>query len=507
MSESRTRNSTRNILFSFANQGLVTILTFITRTVLVKQLGAEYVGVNGLFTNIISMLSLAELGINIAIPYSLYGPLANGDQKKVATLMRLYSKIYCIIGVIVLVVGCSLTPFLKSIVKEMPDIPSIRIIYLLFVLNAGMSYFWAYKGLLITSDQKAYLLSKINNYCSIALAVFQCAVLLFTHDFIFYLLCATLITVVKNIWISRLCDKRYPYIKEKYNYRLEAQELTEIKKNVFAVSLYKVGTVLLNSTDGIIISKFLGVVVNGYYSNYTMITNALNSVLSQVINGFTASVGNATATENDDFNYSLFCRLDFVNFWFYGVTTICLWALMNPFITIWLGVKYRLSESCVWAISMNFYVLGMLGVNSTFRNTYGLFWYGKFRPLIMSVINLMLDFILVIRIGVFGVVFATLIARIVTTVWYDPFIVFKYGFKRSPMSYYGTYLLRIVLVSFVGYSMHSALAYFDVTNWIEWLIAGGVVFLLGNTAFFLLSFQSDEFHWIKNKVKQLLKSS
>ncbi|MCD8328844.1 MAG: oligosaccharide flippase family protein [Ruminococcus sp.] len=504
MENSRTKNSTRNIIYAFINQGLVTVLTFITRTVLVKQLGAEYVGVNGLFTNIISMLSLAELGIGLAIPFSLYEPLANGDKKKINALMRLYSKIYYIIGTVVLVVGACLTPFLQYLVSEMPDISSIRIIYLLFVLNSGISYFWSYKSLLITSDQKAYVLTKINNYCSIALALFQCIMLSVTHNFILYLLVNTVITLVKNLYVSHECNKRYPYIKKKYDYKLDAEEKNGIKKNVFAVSLYKVGTTLLNSTDGIIISRFLGVIINGYYSNYTMITNALNSLLSQIVSGFTASVGNATATESDSFNHTLFKRLDFFNFWIYGVCTICLWALMNPFIDVWIGTEYQLSEICVWAISMNFYTLGMLSVNSAFRNTYGLFWYGKLRPVVMAIINLALDFILVNRMGVFGVVFATLVARLITTVWYDPYIVFKYGFKRSPKNYYITYLLRFMIVSALGYFTHITVCLFSINGWLSWIVAAIIVFIVINVLFLLLGFWTDEFKWMIKKVCQLI---
>lgn len=501
---SRTNNSLRNITLALLNQGLVTILTFITRTVLVKELGAEYVGVNGLFTNIISVLSLAELGINLAIPYSLYKPLAENDQKKINILMRLYSRIYMTIGVVVLFLGTAITPFLELFVNQMPNISEIRIIYLLFVLNSGISYFWAYKGLLITSDQKAFVLTKINNNTSIVLAVLQCIFLCVTQSFIVYLLCNTAVTIIKNFCISHECDKRYPYLSEKIKDRLTKEELGEIKKNIFSVCLYRIGTVLLNSTDGIILSKFISVAVNGYYSNYTMITNALNSVLSQISNGIVASIGNATATESREYNHTLFKRLDFVNYWIYGVCTICLWVLMNPFVDLWIGENYRLDYITVWAISMNFYVLGMLGINSAFRNTYGLFWYGKFRPIVMAAINISLDIILVRTMGVFGVVFATLIARLLTTVWYDPYIVFKHGFKHSVKKYYFHYILRFAVVNIIGVLISILVQQIIEWSWLKWIVTAMVVFILANAIFLVLYFRTEEFKYVFENIKKII---
>lgn len=503
MLNSRTNNSIKNIVYSFANQGIVTILTFITRSILIFKLGEEYLGINGLFTNIMTMLSLAELGIGLAIPASLYKPLAEGDKEKINILMKLYKKIYIMIGIIVFIVGFSLTPFLNFFIKSSPNIKNIRIIYIIYVLNSAISYFCIYKATLITANQKSYILSKINNYASLILAVGQCLILLTTENYILFLLINTIVIIGKNIFISKRCDKEYPYIKDKINKTLNKKEKKEISKNILAVSIYKIGTVLLNGTDSMIISKFIGIIETGLFSNYTMVINAINSILCQISNGLVASVGNLSVTSEENKSRIVFKRLNFLNFWLYSICTICILTLINPFISVWIGKQYCFSESIVWIIVINFYISGVQAITTTFLTAYGLFWQGKYRPIIMAIINITLDLFLVNRIGILGVLLATLIARLLTIVWYDPFIIYKYGFKSSPKEYYLEYCRRFIMVIFIGILFKNICYNLNIDTWMKLIILSIVVFILSNICMILIYKNKDEFKFFMKNLKNI----
>ena len=272
---SRTENSIINSTMSIITQVLTVILNFAVKTVFIKMLNDEYLGVNGLFTNIITMLSLADLGIGIAIPYSLYKPLAEKDEQKINILMNFYKKIYNIIGMVVLLIGLSLTPFLGLIIKDIPDnVPNLSLIYMLFVIHSASSYFFVYKKFLIDSDQKGYITSRIIFAFSTILSIIQIILLVITKNYILFLLASIIMVILQNIYISYKANKMYPFIKNKTNDKLSKDDVKDIKKNVSSLFIYKVGTVIMNGTDNIIISKFIGLIIVGFYSNYVLIINS-----------------------------------------------------------------------------------------------------------------------------------------------------------------------------------------------------------------------------------------
>ena len=215
--ESRTKNSIRNSSISIITQTSTIIMDFIVKTIFIYILGSEYLGINGLFSNIITLLSLADLGIGVAIPYSLYKPIAQGDTKKINVLMKFYRKVYNIIGTVVLVIGLSLTPILPLIIKDMPDINGIYLIYDLFVIHSALTYFFVYKKFLIESDQKGYIISNITFICSLLLNITRVIVLVITRNFILYLFCSIVFVIIQNVWYSKKADDMYPFIKEKTN--------------------------------------------------------------------------------------------------------------------------------------------------------------------------------------------------------------------------------------------------------------------------------------------------
>ena len=501
---SRTENSIINSAMSIVTQVLTVVLNFAVKTVFIKMLNDEYLGVNGLFTNIITMLSLADLGIGIAIPYSLYKPLAKKDEHKINVLMNFYKKVYTIIGIAVLLIGLSLTPFLGLIIKDIPkNVPHLSLIYILFVIHSASSYFFVYKKFLIDSDQKGYITSRIIFTFSTLLSIIQIILLVTTKNYILFLLSSIILVIIQNIYISSKANKLYPFIKNKTDEKLEKEDMEGIKKNVSSLFIYKVGTVIMNGTDNIIISKFIGLIIVGFYSNYVLIINSITTVLNQIFNAITSSIGNLVVTTNKKRSKEVYDNLNFANFWFYALFGVCIIVLINPFINIWIGKKYVMGFSIVFLLVLNFYVLGMQSVTNSFRNAYGLFWIAKYRPIIMVIINIVISVVLVQFIGIEGVLIGTLISRLVTTAWLDPYIVHKYGFEISPKSYYIDYLKYLVIFIAISIIFNYVASMITINNIFILILIAILVVISVNVILVLLFFKTSEFNYFYDKIKKI----
>lgn len=501
---SRTENSIINSAMSIVTQVLTVVLNFAVKTVFIKMLSDEYLGVNGLFTNIITMLSLADLGIGIAIPYSLYKPLAKKDEHKINVLMNFYKKVYTIIGIAVLLIGLSLTPFLGLIIKDIPkNVPHLSLIYILFVIHSASSYFFVYKKFLIDSDQKGYITSRIIFTFSTLLSIIQIILLVTTKNYILFLLSSIILVIIQNIYISSKANKLYPFIKNKTDEKLEKEDMEGIKKNVSSLFIYKVGTVIMNGTDNIIISKFIGLIIVGFYSNYVLIINSITTVLNQIFNAITSSIGNLVVTTNKKRSKEVYDNLNFANFWLYALFGVCIIVLINPFINIWIGKKYVMGFSIVFLLVLNFYVLGMQSVTNSFRNAYGLFWIAKYRPIIMVIINIVISVVLVQFIGIEGVLIGTLVSRLVTTAWLDPYIVHKYGFEISPKSYYVDYLKYLVIFIAISTILNYFVSMIAINNIFILILIAILVVISVNVILVLLFFKTSEFNYFYDKIKKI----
>ena len=305
-SMSRTKKSIRNVIFTIVGFVVTTLLQLVNRKVFILFLSSEYLGLNGLFSNILSMLSLSEMGIGAAIVFALYKPIAEKNTEKVKSLMALYKKLYA---------GALLTPFLHLLIKEMPDIPYIHIYYLMFVIDSGLSYFYTYKRSLIICNQDNYISTTTTMLSSVGTKVVQLIILLLTHNYFLFLLVQILFTRLENVLISKIADKQYPFLKDKQYQKLSKDEIRTIRNNVFAMLAHKIGMVIVNATDNLIISKILGLAVLGVYSNYVLLTQTIESFVTKIFSSITASIGNLVAEQSKEeveknFNRILFyCQL------------------------------------------------------------------------------------------------------------------------------------------------------------------------------------------------------
>lgn len=494
----------KNVEFVMIRQILVVLTNFVVRKIFLMTLGAEYLGVNGLFADILSMLSLAELGFGTAIIYSLYRPVALGDQEKIKSLIQLYRRIYLVVGAFILVGGILLTPYLNFFVKEMPEsIPNIPLIYILNVVNAAVSYLFTYKASILFVDQKRYIQMIINTIVTLAASVLQAVLLVTTGNYILYLMVTIASTLVQNIWISIVTDKSYPYLKEKEIQPLEKKDLWEIKRNAGVLLFHKMARAVVFSTDNILMAKFVGVQSVGLYSNYVMIKNTLSNVINMAFSAFTASMGNLNVVENDEKKYQAFNNLYFFSSWVFGFMSICLLLLYNPFIELWLGAEYLFSWKIVLIIVVNFYLQCMrTPVNNT-KEAMGLFWDDRYKPVAEMLINLFASIFFAKRMGIFGVLLGTFLSTILAPFWIEPLVLYHKGLKRNAASYflkYGFYLAVTVLAGcLTGFCCHhtpNTLAGF--------ILKAALCVAVPNLVFLAAYHRMDEMQYMKNVAFRLL---
>ena len=457
----RTKNSIKNLIFALLGQAFGLIISFIARIIFVKILTDEYLGLNSLFTNILTMLSLVELGIGSAIVYSLYKPLAINDKEKVKSLMQLYKKAYLTIGIIILFLGIITLPFYRYLINEVPNIKNLDLIYFLFVLNTSVSYFYSYKRSLIISDQKRYIATIYRYSFYFLLNVVQIIILLFTKNYLLFLIMQVIFTWLENIFVSRKADKMYPYLKDKAVKKLETKELYKIKQNISAMLFHKIGGVVINATDNILIAKFVGLISVGLYSNYYLIINALEIIIIQFFNAIVASVGNLGAVKKSDAVKETFDITLFLNFIIFGISSICLITLFNPFIKLWLGKEYLFDFSIVVVIVICFYLKGIRKTFLTYKDALGFFKEDKYKPIIESIINLVSSIILVKYFGLIGIFLGTIISTLTTSLWIEPYVLYKNYFKISLKDYF------VRLFKYLGVTIISYLIVYILCNLIN----------------------------------------
>ena len=505
---SRTENSLRNLRYAALLNLALVIVNFIARRIFVMVLSEQYLGLNGTFTNILSMLSIAELGVGTAITYSMYRPLAVHDEDLLLSLMALYRRFYRIIGLVIAVLGVALTPLLPYLTHDLPDIPNIRLIYLLFVANTVVSYFYSYKRSLIVCDQKKYIETGIHYGAYFVLNLVQIIFLALTKNYVVFLVLQVISTWGENFILARKADKLYPYLRDKDVRPMDKDDRNIIFRNVAAMSMHKVGAVVVNSTDNILISKLIGLATAGLYSNYYTIIHPLQTVTNQIFESIVASVGNLSANTDEEGREHLretFNDVFFFAFWIYTFCAVCLLNLLPPFIEfIWLRNRgWLLDRGTLIVLVINFYLYGMRRPVLTFRDASGAFWNDRYKPLFESIINLAASILLARRFGLMGIFLGTMVSTVTTSLWVEPYVLYRNVFDAPLRDYFirfashalvtaGICFLSVWICGLVGYSLLSV---------IPRLL---ICLVLPNGVMFLLFCRTSEFKYFGRLGKELL---
>lgn len=466
-----------NTTVALITQAIAILMGFFTRVVFTRMLSQGYVGVNGLFTDILNILSLSELGVGTAITYALYGPIARKDIKKQQILMRMFRTFYRITASFVLIAGLCLIPFLDVLMKDRPDVDHLVLIYLLYLLNSVVSYLLIYKKTLIDAHQMKYITVLYHNGFLILQDICQIVLLIVTKNFILFLLVAVACTMIGNVCMSVKADKLFPYLKEMCYEKLPKNEMHEIIKNVKAMLMHKFGYVAVSNTDNLLISSFVGVITAGIYSNYYLVIGSVKQILEQVVQGVAASIGNLGATENTQKVEKVFYQMFFIGYWMAGIAGICLWELLNPFVELAFGKQYLFTENIVLILCINFFIDQTRRSVLTFKESMGLFWYDRYKALAEAVINLVISIILAMHFGVAGVFLGTLCSTVLTSVWVEPYIIYKHYFKKPVYKFFLRYACYLAVMA----------AVWTVTRFICHLWNGNVFFILIYRVFICIS--------------------
>jgi len=457
MTRSRTYNSVLNFSSSIGGQLITIVMQFVVRTVFIHTLGEEYLGLNGLFTNILSMLSLAEMGVGTAIIYKLYEPVAKNDQHRIVVLMNFYKIVYRYIGLIIAVIGVILIPFLPFLIKNYDSLEQLHInavlIYCLYLFNSISSYlFFAYKQAIIRANQKEYYITFIGYLITVGTGILQIICLLIFPNFILYVSIIIFSAIVQNILCARLADKKYAFVKDNIDEKLSKDESKNILKDCGALFLYKVNNIVVKSTDNIIISSFLGLTDVALYSNYYIFYMTIKNLFSKVFDSVGHSLGNLHTTHDTKHEYEVFESLMLVAAILGGTAFVGIYVVADEFIQTWLGKKWVIAQPFSLLLGIELFTVAFKTILSRYRTTMGLFQQAKFRPVAGMIINLGVSIALVMPLGITGVLVGTIVSDWTTILWYDPLVIHRIGFqnKYSVKRYYLKFMMYFLVSFAVG---------------------------------------------------------
>ena len=503
----RVQSAAKNIAFGYIGNLTTQLLGFILRTVFISYLGDTLNGINDLYTGILSVLSLAELGVGTALNYSLYGPVARKDYEKIKSYMQLYKKAYRVIGLVIAVIGLAISPFLPYLVKQ-PQGVSVRdltLYYFIFLFNTVSTYFVAYKYSLAYAEQKNYIQTNTITITKMITVTLQIAVIVTTRNFYLYLLTAAAVELIQKIYISRYLNRLYPYLKDKNVKKLSKEETGEVVTKTKALVFHKVGDVARLQTDSMIISAFINVTLVGFVGNYNMILNSVANFVNIIFNSVLSSFGNLIATESKEKQYDVFKVYRFFACWIYGFSAVGFFLLLTPFIVIWQGNEKVLAASVVACILIDYYFKGDRIVLSNFKTAAGVFEQDKYLALIQGVVNLILSIVLVQKIGLVGIYIGTIVSGLIANIT-KPFIIYKVCFEKSVKTYFldsVKYLAVLggILVLLTGIKQY-VMPQVTVLSFIVMFIVICVVF---NGIFLLLFGRTQEFGYLWGIIKGKLR--
>lgn len=498
---SRTKNTLRNYIWSNLNTLISALLGFILRTCLIKTLGSTYVGINSLFNNILGALSLAELGIGSAISFSLYKPLAENDIPQIQKLINFYRNAYRTVATVILVLAASIIPFLPKIAKGSQGVEHLTFIYCIYIFNTVISYLITYKSTIFSADQKNYILNNINMLFGLITMVIQIVVLLWSKNYVAYMLVSSVISVIRNIFINIYSGKKYPYIKERNSQKLSRDEKNTIFSKIKSLIYHQVGTVAINQTDSIITSSIINVTMVGYVANYNMVISIIKNVSASFFSVMTPSIGNLIATSDKEKIVNTYKRIEFINFWINSFTSISLFFLLTPFVKIWIGEEYVLGNSLILLLVVNYFVyISRMPMIST-RMAAGVFEPDRWSPILESVINLVVSILFAKIFGIVGIYLGTLFSSFVPIIW-CPIVVYKYVFEKTPKDYFVRYIVRLIIVFAEGFAMYLLFSYIAFDNlFLNIIFRGFICFIIPNLVIFLLYSKTDNFKYVIGLIK------
>ena len=442
MKKSRTDYATLNTSIALAIQPFQALIGFVSRTVFLNILGVTYLGLNNYLSSLVSMLSLAELGIGGAMTYALYSPLARKDHGKINAFMILFKKLYRMIGIGIFIFGTILAVFLPYIIKDYPVNREVYIVYFLFVFNSASSYFFSYKRTLLYVDQRNYVMTSIDFGLSVLRAVLQIGVLIYTKNFVIYLLVGIFMNILGNLIMSSIVDRMYDYLYNEEITSITREEKSKFVKNVKGNIVGRIGETIVFQTDSLLMGAYISLTAIGLYGHYIFVLGFLSLLVNTTINPVVSSIGNLIHSED----ITLIAKINFIKkFQFIVFSMVYLLSMgflifINPFITIWLGKDFLFDIGVVILIVVNFFLTNYRRPALILISIYGLSYEQNKKVLVEITLNIVLSlyYLVVLDLGVAGILLGTICSTVLTCIWYEPYSAFKYGIKSSAKEYFKT---------------------------------------------------------------------
>ena len=499
----RTDKSIKNLLFAFLSQGVTVLLSFMLRTEMLRSLGILPASLNSLFSDVISTLSLAELGIGSAIVYNLYKPLAEGDEKKICQLMYLYKKAYMTIAAVTMAVGLALVPVIHLLIEKVDiSLGYLRIVYVLFVFQNSVSYLFSYKISLVQADQKQYVYTNINMVCRTVGSIALLVIMRVTKSYLPYLIGNISLTIITNAIASRAVDKRYPYLKD--DPTLPAEEKKQIFTNVKNIFVKQIAGKVVNSTDNILISKLVGTLMVGYCGNYTMITNVFTTLADKVWDSTEASFGNLFVTADEEKKIQVLKRLTFIFFIFALIGGVGIFACIQSFIMIWLKSEtYLISEEMVFLYSLLLFTTITYRPLSSAMHMTGYFEIGRNISGVSAVVNLVVSIILGKIIGLPGIFIGTCCTYLIEITSKTYFLFNRY-FKSSPVSYALLWIKMLAIFCVDCGIVHVISQHISYGYILKFLILGTISVALAAVFVLVVFAKSEELDFVMYLVNEYL---
>lgn len=485
MAGTRTQQYAKNFTATLISFVGTAIYSIVWRKMFISMLGVEYLGIGSLLGNVLGMLSLTELGIGTSIVFSLYKPIAEGDQAKMHTLIWLYRRIYAWLGLVVFVLGMILMPFLPDIATGSEAIEHVYWIYFITLSSTVVSYYFSYNSTLFSATQREYVLTyfaQIFKFVNLGVSV---AILLIFQSYLALCIAGFLVALCDRIMVYFLARRNWPWLSTKPENKLSESEKREIVKNVKAMFCHKIGDYCINGTSSLIIGKFVNIAAVGLFTNYLTLLNAVKPVATACFGNMTAGIGNLVATSSRERVHEVFQEVNFLSCAIFGLISVGFCVCANNIVAVWLGEQYVLDFAVIALIATDLYLYGMRQAPFIFRNGAGLFYNDRISPLIQAVTNLAVGLVMVQYWGMAGVFFGTVVSGLAAPCWIRPYVLYRDYFGLPFRRYIDRYLVYL-LPSLV--SGTAAVVLFD-RYWqlpLDW--AGLAVRMLGVMVLFIVCF-------------------
>lgn len=506
----RTKKSFINVIYTFIFSLLNIFLGFFSRAVFLVVFSTEFLGLTTVVTNIIGVLSLMELGVASAIAYALYKHIKDENYTKINELMKFIRITYSIVGIALLLLGLVLMPFIHNIFNTSLDGTTVYTTYMLYLVATVISYFITYKQVLATADQNSHIITRLTGIIKLVKTIVQVIVILQFNSFFMWVILEMAGNIITYIFINRSISKKYTWLNTKIDksYKTLIKENKDVLHNLKNIIFHRLATVILKQTDSIIISIYFSFTQVGLFSNYMLIVNQLQTFVGQVFSSFTASIGNLIATGDKRKSYDIFKQLFQLEFFIGLLLSYSLYKTVNPFIEVWIGREYWLSDAFVLILVLNFFIGTTRQTVGSFKNGYGIFW-DIYAPVIEGMINIAVSIFLISKYGLVGLLIGTFISLILVIVLWQPYILFKQGFKQHYFNYIGLYLKSLTLgilsvlivewiINMINFNLSNQVLYFFILGFLSLSM---ISFIFGTLLFIASSPFREVLYRITNTLK------